>query len=98
MAVEIRWMPFEGHLLKAGSARGSWRAAPIAAAIVTATWLAGCSGSFNTADLLPIGGPPPPAVTPAPTLATALAPNLGAGGVKVGLILPLSASGNAGTA
>jgi branched-chain amino acid transport system substrate-binding protein len=91
-------MPFEGHLLKAGRARGSWRAAPIVAAIVTTTWLAGCSGTFNTADLLPVGGPSPPVVTPAPALAPAPPPNLGAGGVKIGLILPLSASGNAGTA
>lgn len=85
-------MPEAGRSTRApGSApraRRLWRAA----AVVAATWLAGCSGTFNTSDLFP--GAPPPASAPAP----AGEPTLGVGGVKVGLILPLTASGNAGTA
>jgi branched-chain amino acid transport system substrate-binding protein len=91
-------MPLEGRLLEARSVRDhrSWRAAAMAAALAAATWLAGCSGPFNAGDLFP--GPAPPPTPMAPASAPPLAANLGTGGVKVGLILPLSASGNAGSA
>jgi branched-chain amino acid transport system substrate-binding protein len=78
-------MPCEGRLLVALAA---WSRRAIA--IAAAAWLVGCStGAFNSSDLLP-AGQPPPAADPAPSL--------GAGGTKVGLILPLSAGGNAGAA
>jgi len=68
-----------------------WRpaAAVVAATVMAATWLAGCSGTFNAGDLLPSVQPP---------TAPAAEPALGVGGVKVGLILPLTAGGNAGAA
>jgi branched-chain amino acid transport system substrate-binding protein len=93
-------MPLEGRLLEARSVRDhrSWRAAAMAAAIAAAAWLAGCSSTFNTGDHFAGAAPPPPALASAPAPAPTLAPNLGSGGVKVGLILPLSASGNAGSA
>jgi branched-chain amino acid transport system substrate-binding protein len=63
-----------------------------ALAIAAAAWLVGCStGTFNSSDFLPPGQPAaPPAADPAPSF--------GSGGTKVGLILPLSAGGNAGAA
>jgi branched-chain amino acid transport system substrate-binding protein len=63
-----------------------------ALAIMAAAALAACTGTFNPGDLfsaaqpVPAGGPPQPGA-PGP-----------AGGVRVGLILPLSAGGNAGAA
>jgi len=94
-------MPLEGRLPKARRAcvLRSWRAIVISlASIGAATWLAGCSGTLNTSDLFPNStAPPPTAMAPAPAPAPT-APSLGNGGVKVGLILPLSATGNAGTA
>ena len=51
--------------------------------------LAGCSGNFSLGDLLPSSSPSAPAQ---PTS------NIGTGAVKVGLILPLSGSGNAAVA
>jgi ABC-type branched-subunit amino acid transport system substrate-binding protein len=54
--------------------------------VAAAALLAACtSSSFNIGDLLP-GSPPPPPAQPA---------TIGGGQVKVGFILPLSASGNA---
>jgi branched-chain amino acid transport system substrate-binding protein len=61
-----------------------------AAALLVAGLLAACAGS-TPSDFF--GGAPPPA---APQ--SAGSNNIGAGQVKVGLILPLSASGNAGVA
>jgi ABC-type branched-subunit amino acid transport system substrate-binding protein len=61
----------------------------------TATWLTGCSGSssvFSNSKLFS-GTPPTTASAPGGPPAT-----IGTGDVKVGLILPLSASGNAGLA
>jgi branched-chain amino acid transport system substrate-binding protein len=80
-------MPCEGRPLLALAA---WSRRAIA--IAAAAWLVGCStGAFNSNDLLPAGQPgAPPAVDPAPSF--------GNGGTKVGLILPLSAGGNAGAA
>src|SRR5580704_15377589 len=80
-------MPCEGRPLMALAA-WSRRALTIGAA----AWLVGCStGAFNSSDLLPAGQPgAPPAADPAPSF--------GNGGTKVGLILPLSAGGNAGSA
>src|SRR5262249_61030119 len=52
--------------------------------------LAACSGSFSTSDLAPGSAPSAP-----PSQAGS---NIGEGKVKVGLILPLSASGNAAVA
>jgi branched-chain amino acid transport system substrate-binding protein len=92
-------MPEPGRSVPAlGSARaagGRWlrqTAGVVAAGIAAATWLAGCSGTFNTTDLFPSTPPPATASAPPPE------PTLGAGGVKVGLILPLTATGNAGAA
>lgn len=66
-----------------------WRPIAIVAAVVGATWLAGCSTTSNLSAN----------VTAAPA---AQSPEqltrLGTGDFKVGLILPLSASGNAGAA
>ena len=52
--------------------------------------LSACSGSFSPTDLF--SSPPQPSATP-PSGA-----QIGAGGIKVALILPLSAGGNAGVA
>jgi ABC-type branched-subunit amino acid transport system substrate-binding protein len=57
--------------------------------MIAALVLAGCSGNFNLGDLLPGSGPNAPAQP---------STNIGSGQVKVGLILPLSGSGNAGVA
>src|ERR1700676_1853333 len=92
-------MPFGGHLPEiCARNRWRWRAVLAAGSAVTAIWLAGCSGSLNSSDLFPNSSSRPAAVAMAPTAAPAPAPALGAGGVKVGLILPMSASGNAGMA
>jgi len=57
--------------------------------------VAGCSTSFNT-DLFSGGASPPAKPDPAPT--SGIGANIGAGSIKAGLILPLSANGNAGAA
>jgi ABC-type branched-subunit amino acid transport system substrate-binding protein len=70
--------------LTSSPARRSWFAA-----LASAVLLAGCSGSFSVGDLLPgsqTGAPAQPSG------------NIGEGKVKVGLILPLTASGNAAVA
>jgi branched-chain amino acid transport system substrate-binding protein len=59
------------------------------AAVVCGLLLAGCSGSFSVGDLIPGS---------APSAGSAPTSNIGTGQVKVGLILPLSASGNAAAA
>jgi branched-chain amino acid transport system substrate-binding protein len=59
-----------------------WRPAALAAALATALGFAGCTNSLNSGDLSA-------AAPPAPTA-------MGAGDFKVGLVLPLSAGGNAG--
>ena len=59
------------------------------AALASAVLLAGCSGSFSVGDLIPGSQPAAPAQSTA---------SIGEGKVKVGLILPLSASGNAAVA
>jgi len=69
-----------------------WRPAAIAAALVAATCLAGCGGTLNSGDLSRGNAAAPAA------MASESAPNRGAGDFKVGLILPLSANGNAGAA
>ena len=70
-----------------------WRPLAVAAALVAATGVAACSsGALNSRDLSLAK-----AADPAP-VASEPAPNRGAGDFKVGLILPLSASGNAGAA
>jgi branched-chain amino acid transport system substrate-binding protein len=73
--------------------RGPWARA---GALALACALAGCAGGAN---LFGGGSPVVEGPAPAPTGAVTSAP-LGnaAGGVKVGLILPLSAGGNAGVA
>jgi len=92
-------MPVGGHLPEVRARnRWGWRAALAAGPAVATIWLAGCSGSLNSSDLFPNSSPRPAAVAMAPTAAPPPAPALGAGGVKVGLILPMSASGNAGMA
>ena len=74
--------------------RGSrrWWPIAIAAALVAATGFAGCSGALNSRDLSRSTVAAPGVTTPEPT------PNRGVGDYKVGLILPLSANGNAGAA
>src|SRR5208282_913480 len=54
--------------------------------------LAGCSGSSNYFSSNPLAQAPPPAAPPVPET------TLGTGQIKVALILPLSAAGNAGQA
>ena len=77
-----------------GRASRSWRAV----VIMLAAALAACTGTFNPGDLLSAGQPAPPgAPGNGPPQPGAPAP-LPAGGVRVGLILPLSAGGNAGAA
>jgi ABC-type branched-subunit amino acid transport system substrate-binding protein len=61
-------------------------------AIMAATALAACSGTFNPGDPFSAAQPVPAGVPPQPG-----APSP-AGAVRVGLILPLSAGGNAGAA
>jgi len=65
-----------------------------AAALALAALLAGCGGGAS--NLFGSGGPAVDAPAAAPASATA--PPVTTGGVKVGLILPLSAGGNAGVA
>ena len=61
-------------------------------ALVAAAMLAGCTGPGGPADQFGSAQPP------APTQGTASAANtIGTGPVKVALVLPLTASGNAGT-
>jgi branched-chain amino acid transport system substrate-binding protein len=72
--------------------RGWRRPIAIAAALVTATCFAGCSGTLSSGDLSRSNAAVPGAMASAPV------PNRSAGDFKVGLILPLSASGNAGAA
>jgi branched-chain amino acid transport system substrate-binding protein len=74
------------RVLQASPLSRAWRS------LVLAGWavlLAGCSGNFSLGDLLPNSSPTPPSQ---PTS------SIGTGQVKVGLILPLSGSGNAGVA
>ena len=73
-------------------ARGRWRPIAIAAALVTAIGFAGCSGTLNSVDLSRSNAAAPGLTASEPT------PNRGTGDFKVGLILPLSANGNAGAA
>src|SRR5262249_50024605 len=76
-----------GALLPAGrqAARPGWL-------LATALFLSACSGAgFSTNEMFG-SSQPPPAVDGAQTAA------IGNGEVKVGLILPLSATGNAGIA
>jgi branched-chain amino acid transport system substrate-binding protein len=87
--------------MRAASMRAIWnRAVPMRlAALALAGALAGCGGGSN---LFGGGTPLVEGPAPAPTTAVTSAPLGGAtgstGGVKVGLILPLSAGGNAGIA
>jgi branched-chain amino acid transport system substrate-binding protein len=55
--------------------------------VLLATGLGACSGNFSLGDLLPSSAPSAPAQTSST--------NIGSGQVKVGLILPLSGTGNA---
>jgi branched-chain amino acid transport system substrate-binding protein len=69
-------------------ARASRRAVLVAAAGAA---LGACAGNFSPSDMFS-SSPPPQAAAPQQPA------TIGTGGVKVGLILPLSASGNAGLA
>lgn len=78
------------------------RAATSGLAAAAAAFVAGCSGTGNLADLLP-GGPKPTAEPDAaPATTAALPPADGPGAnpreTRIALILPLSATGNAGVA
>ncbi len=70
------------------AASGRWLAAVVAASAVL---LSGCSGTFSPSDLFS-ATPSQPAGPPQGSTA------IGSGQVRVGLILPLSAGGNAGVA
>jgi len=84
-AASVRFATLPG--LRGMVARGWWPVA-IAAALAAAVCLAGCSGTVNSGDLSAgFGAAPAPAV-----------PGRSGGDFKVGLILPLSAGGNAGAA
>jgi branched-chain amino acid transport system substrate-binding protein len=73
--------------------RGWWQPLAIAAVLLAATGMAACSsGTLNWADRSLARATDPAPAAPAP------APNPGAADFKAGLILPLSASGNAGAA
>src|SRR5688500_3756952 len=63
--------------------RASWLVA-----LASAVLLAGCSGNFSMSDLLPGSTSAPPQQST----------SIGSGQVKVGLILPLSGTGNAAVA
>src|SRR5262245_14532722 len=91
---EIRRMAFARNLLEADafrpffwSARSASRPCGLMAALVAALVIAGCSNTMNTGDL---SAAAPAAPVAAPDAA------LGTGGYKVALVLPLSATGNAG--
>jgi branched-chain amino acid transport system substrate-binding protein len=60
--------------------------------------VAGCTTSFDAGGLFSGGASPPARLDPAPTGATGTVGSTGTGNVKAGLILPLSAGGNAGAA
>jgi branched-chain amino acid transport system substrate-binding protein len=64
-----------------------WRPLAVAAALAATMGLAGCSNTLNNAGDLSAAAAPP---------AASASPTLGAGDFKVGLVLPLSAGGNAG--
>ena len=79
-------------MFRVSQARTSTPARPSSAwlaALASAVLLAGCSGNFSVGDLIPGSQPAAPAQSSS---------NIGEGKVKVGLILPLSASGNAAVA
>jgi branched-chain amino acid transport system substrate-binding protein len=77
------------RVMQAWTSPPARRSSPWYAVLASAFLLAGCSGSFSVGDLLP------GSQTGAPAQPTG---NIGEGKVKVGLILPLSASGNAAVA
>src|SRR6266508_1734505 len=82
----------DAHMFRVMQAATSSTARPSSpwfAALASAFLLAGCSGNFSVGDLLPGSQPGGPAQSSS---------NIGEGKVKVGLILPLSASGNAAVA
>ena len=74
------------RVLQASPLSRAWRSLVL---VGWAVLLAGCSGNFSLGDLLPNSSPTAPSQ---PTT------SIGTGQVKVGLILPLSGSGNAGVA
>jgi branched-chain amino acid transport system substrate-binding protein len=85
-------MAFQRSLSEARRALSYWRPIAIVAVLVAAMGLAACSGALNSQDLS-LGK-----ATSAVPVAPETIPNRSAGDFKVGLILPLSASGNAGAA
>jgi branched-chain amino acid transport system substrate-binding protein len=87
-------MAFQCSVSEARSARAPscWHPLAIAAAVVATMGLAACSGMLNSQDLS-LGN-----ATAAAPVAPGPIPNQSAGDFKVGLILPLSASANAGAA
>jgi len=77
-------MPEEGGRILAYRARLAWSLA----ALAMAAFFSGCAGGLNVSDYLPSGAAP----------ATAPAPPSADGSVRVALILPMVAGGNAGAA
>jgi ABC-type branched-subunit amino acid transport system substrate-binding protein len=79
----------------------SRRAVVLGAAAGASALAAGCSGLGNLGDILPSGPKPEPGADAAPTTAAlppAESPAAEPGKTRIALILPLSASGNAGAA
>jgi branched-chain amino acid transport system substrate-binding protein len=88
----VRRTALAAELSVQGSAAMPTRRRSLAGLLATAgTLLAGCSGSLSSLPSLSSGTPPPQS-------ADAPGTTLGTGQVKVGLILPLTAGGNAGVA
>ena len=84
--------------VRVATTMSSRRAALAGLLAVTGAILGGCSGStsfFSNSNLFSSGGPPAQNVPPP---AEAAGTTIGTGQVKVALILPLSATGNAGLA
>ena len=82
-----------GELQARGRAAGLTRRRSLALLGATATVLGGCSGSSSLFQSKDVSTPPAPGNGPGTPAST-----IGTGDVKVGLILPLTAAGNAGMA
>ena len=80
------------------SARPTRRAVVSGFGAGVAALVAGCSGLGNLGDTLPGGSKPQPEPDAATTAALPPAAGVEPGKTKIGLVLPLSASGNAGAA
>jgi branched-chain amino acid transport system substrate-binding protein len=89
---ETRLMSCLPQALAPARPRHGWRGALVAG---LATLLSACAGGLPGADYFNSSSPPP---APAPTAEAPQTAAIGNGQIKVGLLLPLSAPGNAGLA